>query len=243
MRPLCVCMRNLEILYKDKNCIIINKPQGMPSQKDLSGDTDAMAALSEQLSASGENSDLWLVHRLDRGVGGLLAYARNKSAAAAMSELVSSDGMEKYYVAVCHGECKSGEYRDYLFKDSVAKKAFVVKSLRRGSKEAVLEAEVIKYLESEDVSLALVKLKTGRFHQIRAQFSARGNSLLGDKKYGSHSGELRSPALFCSKLAFSLFGKRIEAALIPSDEEYPWSLFGAELNSVKEKIIGDFGNE
>lgn len=59
-----------QIVYKSKNAIVIYKPAGIPSQPDPSGDADAMTLASKQLTASGEEGTLYLIHRLDRVVGG-----------------------------------------------------------------------------------------------------------------------------------------------------------------------------
>ena len=66
------------IVYRDKHICVINKPVGMPSQSDPSGDLDAMKAASAGLTSFGECGKLWLIHRLDRNVGGLLVFARNR---------------------------------------------------------------------------------------------------------------------------------------------------------------------
>ena len=218
---------NPEIVYKDKNVIVIIKPVGMPSQSDPSGDTDAMSAASQMLRDVGEDGALWLVHRLDRNVGGLIAFARNKKSAAALSELIAKGNLTKKYIAVCHGEAKEGEYRDFLYKDAATSKAYVVKSERKGAREAVLTLTSAAFEDGK--SLVSVALATGRFHQIRAQLSARGNSLVGDKKYGSKDTKRRTPCLFSSRLSFELFGKRIAVSALPDINEYPWCIFASEI--------------
>ncbi len=218
---------NLETVYKDENVIVIVKPVGMPSQSDPSGDKDAMSATAEMLSSNGEKYALWLVHRLDRNVGGLLAFARNKKSAAALSEIMASGKVAKKYIAICHGKAEEGEYCDFLYKDSATSKAYVVKTERKGAKEARLKLSLLG--EADDKNLVSVTLETGRFHQIRAQLSSRGNSLVGDKKYGSRDARRRTPCLFSHSLSFELLGKRISAFALPNIEEYPWNLFSGEL--------------
>lgn len=224
---------SVKIAYKNKNVVVIVKPCGMPSQSDPSGDKDAMTATSELLSGAGEDGKLWLVHRLDRTVGGLIAFARSKKSAAELSRIVANGELEKKYIAVCHGSVRQGEYRDYLFKDSATGKAYVVKTERKGAKEAVLIADLLA--EEEDVSLVSVSLITGRFHQIRAQLSAAGTPLVGDKKYGSRDLRANHPALFSRYLSFSLFGKKIKVSALPDIEEYPWNTFGKEIYKSLDK--------
>lgn len=216
----------IEILYKDKNAVVVNKPIGIPSQSDLTGDADLMSLTSAALSELGEDSRLWLIHRLDRNVGGAIVFARNKRTAAELSAAVAADGLCKTYFAVCHGNVTSGEYRDFLFKDSKANKAYVVKSLRKGAKEAVLTATEVA--TAQGLTLVRVQLHTGRFHQIRAQLASRGNPLVGDKKYGSRDLSARVPSLFASRLSFTLFGRDISLSVSPPTETYPWNIFDKE---------------
>ena len=197
---------NIKAVYIDRDVIIIEKPAGMPSQPDPSGDTDAMSAASELLRERGEEPSLWLVHMLDRVVGGLIAFARNKSSAAALSALAAGDGIEKIYLAFCHGECEDGERCDFLYKDSATKKSYVVKTERRGAKRASLTVK--RVAQADGTSLVRVKLHTGRFHQIRAQLSHAGWPLLGDGKYGSERqnkvyGESKGQALHSWRLKFT----------------------------------------
>lgn len=217
----------LEILHKTKDFVIVLKPAGMPTQSDTSGDDDAMLLTGRKLSDMGESSDLWLVHRLDRVVGGLVVFARNKETAAVLSELVGGGGMEKEYLAVVEGRAEGGIMRDFLFKDSKKGKSFVADTERRGAKEAVLEYTPIAFSETERgvYTLVRIKLHTGRFHQIRAQFSSRGHSLVGDGKYGSHDNKAKMPSLFASRLSFEIKGRKTEVRALPELSSYPWSLF------------------
>lgn len=217
----------LETVYKDENVIVIVKPIGMPSQSDPTGDKDAMSATSEMLAEIGEKDALWLVHRLDRNVSGLLAFARNKKSASALSEIIASGRLTKKYLAVCHGKAEEGRYTDFIYKDSTTSKAYVVKTERRGAKEAKLSLSLLGY--EDDKSLVSVTLETGRFHQIRAQLSSRSHSLVGDKKYGSRDAKRRTPCLFSHELTFELFGKKISANALPNIEEYPWNIFSKDL--------------
>lgn len=187
-----------------------------------------MSITAELLSALGESSSLWLVHRLDRTVGGLLVFARTKSAAAELSELVAGDKMRKIYLAVAEGVPQGGEYRDYLYKDARISKAFIVDRKRTGVKEAYLECEPIATRNSQ--TLCRIDLHTGRYHQIRAQLSSRGTPLVGDGKYGSRDKGARTPALLAYRLEFDFKGKRIIAEVRPDSTVYPWSAFEDEIS-------------
>lgn len=178
----------MNILFYDDNLIVCTKPVGIDSEK----------GLPEQLS-SRLGGQVFVVHRLDVNVGGIMVYARNKPTAAHLSNCIVQNSMVKEYVALVHGTPpKSGVLEDLLFKDSRKNKVFVVKKMRNGVKSAKLE---YKRLTDKDPSLVRIRLHTGRSHQIRVQFASRGYPLVGDHKYGSKATE-KSPMLYSCKITF-----------------------------------------
>lgn len=120
---------------------------------------------------------------------------------------------------------KEGCFSDYLYKDVKKQKMFPVKKLRKGVKEAVLHYQVLE--ERDGLALVDVELETGRFHQIRAQFSAHGFPLFGDGKYGSR--QKGNVALHCYTLSFPdpKSGEELHFAIQDRDEE-PWRKFVKE---------------
>lgn len=219
----------MNILFKNNDFIVCVKPQGIPSQPDPSGCVDMTALLSEEFIKNGEKSDIFVVHRLDRSTGGLIIYARNKEAAASFSRLVAEkDSFQKEYLAVVSGkpENNSGNFTDYLFRDSAQKKAFIVKTERRGAKLANLDYEVKNTIQIDEKTFSLlqIKLHTGRFHQIRAQLSSRDMPIYGDGKYGSRE---KSPhfALWAHKISFTYKGKKYEFESLPDQNNTPWNQF------------------
>lgn len=220
----------IKIIGKTKDFVVIYKPPIIPSQPDPSGDKDAMTITSELLRSNGEDSNLFLIHRLDRVVGGLLVFGRNKKAAAQLSSLVAEHKIKKEYFAVVQGVCDNGTMRDLIYKDAALNKAFVTNKKRSGAKEAELEYKTLGTVKNnnDDVSLVRVRLKTGRFHQIRVQFSSRKMPLIGDKKYGSRDFVAKNPALFACLLSFEFEGKLVSFFTTPDISVYPWSLFGEE---------------
>ena len=183
----------MEILYSDKHLAVIVKPVGMDSEHEVP------QALSEMLGG-----DIFPIHRLDKNVGGVMVFARGKAAAATLSKAVQEGAMVKEYIAMVHGSPEeSGDWSDFLFKDSSKNKVFVVKKERNGVKKARLE---FVRLTNEDPATVRIRLHTGRSHQIRVQFSSRGFPLLGDHKYGAKD-EFSAPRLFSCRITFP-FGSR-----------------------------------
>ena len=188
----------MEILYRDKDIYVIVKPVGMDSEHDVP------AALE---------GETFPVHRLDKNVGGVMVYARNKHTAAALSKSIQEGVMVKEYMAMVHGHVpESGDWTDLLFKDSSKNKVFVVKKERRGVKKARLE---FSRLAAGEESLVRIRLHTGRSHQIRVQFASRGFPLVGDGKYGARD-NVAAPMLFSCCLRFPLRGKEMCFEALPA---------------------------
>ena len=185
----------MEILHSDDNIFVIIKPVGMDSEHDVP------KFLTEEYGG-----EIFTLHRLDKNVGGVMVYARNKKTAAILSKAIQDGQMIKEYLAGVHGvPPEEGVLEDLLFKDSRKNKVFVVKRQRTGVKKAKLE---YKRLTKEDESLVHIRLYTGRSHQIRVQFASRGFPLVGDHKYGSKSSK-KDPMLFSHKITFPYKGKNI----------------------------------
>lgn len=213
----------MNVLYEDENLIICQKKIGFVSE--LSDKNPSLA--NEVLKKYGYAG---VVHRLDMNVGGAIMYAKNKSSAGYLSNLIAQKQMKKQYLAVVEGvpDEPSGEYKDYLFKDSSKNKVYTVKRMRKGVKEASLRYEVLQTVNTDKKPLSLVKitLDTGRSHQIRVQFSSRKMPLAGDGKYGSKDN--RCPiSLWCHSLSFLLqnTGELICVMSFPEKDTYPWNLF------------------
>jgi 23S rRNA pseudouridine1911/1915/1917 synthase len=217
----------IEIISKTDDYVIIYKPAGIPSQSDSGGDPDAMSICRGLLREMGEKDALYLIHRLDRVVSGLMVFARNKRSAADLSLQVSERDFGKSYFAVVEGRAEGGVLSDYIYKDPRLNKAFITDRKRAGVKSCELEYECKAICETLGKTLSLVKisLKTGRFHQIRAQFSSRKMPLIGDKKYGSRDFKAKMPSLFATEISFRINEKEVKASRLPDLSEYPWSLF------------------
>ena len=184
----------MEILYSDRELAVCVKSVGLDSEKEVPG------ALREALGG-----EIYPIHRLDRNVGGVMVYARTRSAAAALSRMVQEGNIVKEYVALVHGTPpEKGDWEDLLWKDSTKNKVFVVTRERKGVKPARPE---FTRLTAGETSLVHVRLHTGRSHQIRVQFASRGFPLVGDHKYGSRD-EQTAPMLFSCRLCFPWKGER-----------------------------------
>lgn len=192
----------MEILHSDENIIVIIKPVGLDSEHDVP------KAIAEDYEG-----EVFTLHRLDRNVGGVMVYARNKKTAAILSKAIQEGRMVKEYLAKVHGTPdQSGVLEDLLFKDSRKNKVFVVKRQRAGVKKAKLE---YKRLSEGEESLLHIRLYTGRSHQIRVQFASRGYPLVGDHKYGSRS-SVKEPMLYSHRITFPYKGEDVSFEATPN---------------------------
>ena len=210
----------IKILFEDEHICICEKLPGMISQ-DNQSEESLPALLKKQL-----NCEIFTLHRLDKPVGGAIMYAKTKQAACAFSKLISENALSKQYMTVLDAvpEKDDSTLTDYLFHDKQKNKTFIVKRLRKGVKEAILEYKVIG--KSDNHALTLVTLITGRTHQIRVQFASRKTPVTGDGKYGSRNNRCET-ALWSHKLGFThpMTGEKISIISNPPDESYPWNLF------------------
>ena len=194
--------RPYDVLFRDGDVIVVNKSPGLLSQPDRGNDPDLLTLLSRETGRS-----VFPIHRLDRGVGGLIAVAVNQRAAGTLSSLVSdgNGAFIKEYLAVVHGrfDVPSGELSDYLLREERRRITRVVPAGTPGAKPARLAYFVLGEtdLDGRAFSLVAVRLFTGRTHQIRAQFSNAGHPVAGDGRYGAHD---RFPpiALYSAYLSF-----------------------------------------
>ena len=183
-------MQELNVIYEDNHIIVVEKPVNIPSQADKTGDIDMLTLVKDYIKKKYNKPGevyLGLVHRLDRPVGGIMAFAKTSKAASRLSEQVRTKQFKKKYLVIADGKFKDnkGTLEDYLLKNERLNTSKVVDKNTKNSKLAILDYEVLKYNSEINLSLVKVNLHTGRHHQIRVQFANSGHSICGDQKYGT----------------------------------------------------------
>lgn len=209
----------MELIYQDRDIVVCVKPVGVLS-------TDEPGGVPELVrQALGDpQANVRTVHRLDRVVSGLVVLARNAKAASELSRQIRENEFEKEYLAVIHGrpETNTGTFRDLLLRNKQERKTYIVTEPGKDVQEAVLDYQVLAH--AEGLSRVRIRLRTGRTHQIRAQFSGRGLPLVGDRKYSLLEDGCEI-ALWSYRLAFRhpYSGKPMEFMLDPPSV-YPWTV-------------------
>jgi len=199
------------VLYEDKDIIVVEKPVGMESQVSRGFSADMVSEIKRHihnLSPGNGEPYVGVIHRLDKPVGGIMVYAKNQKAAAALSKDVQDGIMRKMYFAVVCGKLvdKQGQFVDYLLKDSRTNCSKIVDKGTTCGKLAKSDYYVVGSTDDGNgiKTLVEVNLLTGRHHQIRVQFAGHGLPLYGDNRYNPEFQNSRNTdvALFAWKLQF-----------------------------------------
>ena len=212
-----------QLLYKNNQLIAFNKPAGLPTQADQSGDKSLF-----DLAEIYTKSELHLIHRLDRPASGIVLLAKTKKALAHLNSQFQKRTIQKTYLAVVknHPPEKEGTLVHYLLKSQKKNRAYAHDEEKPNSKRAELHYEVIASIEN--YHLLKIKLKTGRHHQIRAQLAAINCPIKGDERYGFRRGNKdRSIHLHAYKLTFRHpISNQLEKIGAPIPDEVVWQAFG-----------------
>ena len=181
------------ILYQDKDVYVCHKPAGVLSQSDRGFSQDMVSALLSYEKRNGIAIPFIApINRLDRPVEGIILFARSKESAAKLTKQLTGGLTDKKYMAVVEWdeEAENGiqpdleiKLEDFLYKDPKTNVSRVVDASFKDAKKAQLSYLVLK--TNGKTALVLVKLYTGRHHQIRVQLKHAGHGILGDAKYNS----------------------------------------------------------
>ena len=174
------------IVYEDDNIIVMNKPQGLLSQKARPGDISLNDMLISYLGKD-ETFTPGVANRLDRNTEGLVIAGKDLLSARLLSEAVKKRSFKKLYLALCIGNIRSEEVLEgYIIKDRSSNFSKIVPAADDIPSGAKFVKTIIRPLISNsEFTLIAAELVTGRSHQIRVQTADAGHPLAGDDKYGS----------------------------------------------------------
>ena len=198
----------IEIIYEDKDIIVVNKPKGMVVHP-ANGNPDGtlvnaiMAVCKDSLSGIGGELRPGIVHRLDKDTSGVLIVAKNDKAHINMSEQIIEHQVEKTYIALVRGIVKENEASISMpigRSDKDRKKMAV----KKNGKNAITHFKVLERFPKHNCTLLEIKIETGRTHQIRVHLSHIGYPVIGDEVYSSGKNEwnVKGQCLHAKSLKF-----------------------------------------
>lgn len=181
---------SLDVIYVDNHLLIVNKPPGLLTQPTA----DSLDSLEERakkwIKKRYEKPGavfLHAVHRIDKSVSGVVLFARTSKALTRLNASLRNKDSTKTYLAIIEGKPRAteGALEHYLIHDNF--RALIIESSHPEAKKAKLYFRCLNHFlyKEKTVSLVEIQLETGRYHQIRAQFSSIGCPIVGDHKYGS----------------------------------------------------------
>ena len=176
--------KELDILFEDNHLLVVNKPGGMLTQKDSTGDVSLQEIgkqyLKEKYNKPG-NVYLALMSRIDRPASGVIVMARTSKAASRLTQQFKQSTPRKIYYAIVDGQVpRKSKLDDKIYRRGSSS---YISETRQKGKTAQLDFRRLEF--DGKYSLVRINLHTGRHHQIRVQFAHRGFSILGDFRYGS----------------------------------------------------------
>jgi RluA family pseudouridine synthase len=189
---------NIPLLLETDDLLAVDKPEGIASIPERDRDRGSVLKLLEQ--TRGER--LYVVHRLDKEVSGVLLFARNGETHKLLNDQFAGRNVRKSYLAVVHGVIAAPG-------GSIVKPLRQFGSGRVGVDEKGRIAETDFDVEDRWDGTTLVKVhpRTGRRHQIRVHFYAIGHPIVGDLKYGDRNQQSDYPRLMLHALTITFMDR------------------------------------
>ena len=193
----------LEIVYEDKDLLVINKPSGIIMHPGA-GNYDktivnALVSYNKNfLSNIGDELRPGIVHRIDKNTSGLVVVAKNNETHENLSKQFNDHTITRIYQLVIWGKLRPsyGRIETFVTRSPKNRQLMTVSSFK--GKKAITNYKTIEVFENEKIptlSLVECKLETGRTHQIRVHMNYKGNSILGDDKYKKKYKKLKNIGL------------------------------------------------
>lgn len=195
----------LNIIYEDKDIVVINKAPGMvvhPAHGNYTGTlVNALLYHIKDLSTINGVIRPGIVHRLDKDTSGVIVVAKHDEAHTTLSDMFKEKTLEKTYICIAKGifKEKKGRVETLIGRDPKDRKKMAV--VNENGKNAISNYDVID--ESNNFSLVKVRIETGRTHQIRVHMKYLNHPILGDSTYGSPTKDIDRQMLHAYMLKFT----------------------------------------
>jgi 23S rRNA pseudouridine1911/1915/1917 synthase len=180
--------RSFEIVFEDSCLLVVNKAAQVLTVATERDELNTLEnRITKYLRSTGHKQKAFVVHRLDRGVSGLLVFAKTPRVLASLQEQFQDRKPQRIYTAIVfgHPRPREGTFRSYL---TTGKNLDQYSTRQPGEGElAITHYKVVKTLA--DTAVVEVRLETGRRNQIRVHFADHGHPVLGDLRYNRRKGQ------------------------------------------------------
>lgn len=189
----------IDIVYEDRDLLVVNKPAGIASIPAVNKADDSMANFVKYyLQRTGaESTSIHVVTRLDRDTSGIMLFAKHSFAHTLLDRQLHTRSMDKQYLALSGGPVPLSPHGWFIMRLGLSSEFYMRRAVVPDGKKSVTEYRVLA--QKGKYALTRVYLHTGRTHQIRVHFAAVNRPLLGDSLYGGEMLMARQ-ALHCSDL-------------------------------------------
>ena len=191
--------KKLDIIYEDKELIVVNKPtKKLCVSTEKQKEHTLYSEVSTYVKKQNPKNKIFIVHRLDRDTSGIVLFAKNEILKRKLQDNWDKLASVREYVAIVDKVPKKQKdtLKDYL-KESKSLEVFVTDDTKNG-KLAITDYEAIN--KNRVYSMLKINIHTGRKNQIRVQLANIGHPIVGDKKYKSRNNPLGRLALHATKL-------------------------------------------
>lgn len=225
----------IDIAYEDLDLLIVNKPPFMVVHPTKSHQENTLAnGVINYFNNSNQDCIVRLVNRLDRDTSGLVIIAKSQYAHQGMAKKLDSDQIVKNYIAVVAGRLEGkGTIDKPIDRPSLES---MKREVMDNGQRAVTHYEVLA--ATDEMSVLLIRLETGKTHQIRVHMNSIGHPIIGDTLYGEASEFIERQALHAYRLSFTNLrdNKQLEIyAKLPEDMKKLCSLVNG-IGSILENV-------
>ncbi len=194
--------KELEILYEDKDILVVNKPAGLLTVGTETNKLKTAYYILTDYVRKGSlksRNRIFIVHRLDQWTSGVLVFAKSEEVKLRLQ--AQWKDTEKKYIAVVHD--RLAEKQGIITSHLAENKAYVVYSTTDTTKGKLAHTAYKVIKETTHFSLLEINLLTGRKNQIRVHMADKGHPIVGDRKYGKAADGYKRLALHSKSISFA----------------------------------------
>lgn len=225
-------MKKMDIIYEDKELLVVNKPSGLLT---IATEKESIHTLYHQareyIKKQNPKNKIFIVHRLDKDTSGVVVFAKNEVLKKRLQNNWENVAVVREYIAIVEGkvEKKRDSLKQYLVEDKTYR---VHVANKKTDMYAITNYETLH--STKAYSLLKINIQTGKKNQIRVQLGSIGHPIVGDKKYGSQKNPMGRMGLHASVVKVKI-GEKIFVWKAKLPIEFK-RMFESEMEIYEKKI-------